>query len=209
LTRSDGLITTAPERQPHRQRPGHDGRRVRQRQRGQRAGPITRRGPIASSTNGCEREESKWRRQAVYTTVALFLSTFMVAMLKPSIFGALPTLWQIALTVLFGIGVWHLGSNIKRQLDHYTYRPVMISLMRYRKPDERYSRGAALAFIGGGYLLSLGTGMLIGALTEDFTSQLFGAPSLENLIFGVLFYPPIIVLIVDMMYQVNQRFDEW
>ncbi len=156
-----------------------------------------------------EREESRWRGQAVYTTVALFLSTFMVAMLKPSIFGALPVWWQIGLTLLFFIGVWHLGRSIKRQLDHYTYRPVMISLMRYRKPEEQFSRGAALAFIGGGYLLSLATGMLIGVLTEDFTSQIFGAPSLENLIFGVLFYPPIIVLIVDLMYQVNQRFDEW
>jgi hypothetical protein len=156
-----------------------------------------------------EREESKWRGQAVYTIVALFLSTFMVALLKPSIFDSLPLFWKITLTILFAVGIWHLGRNIKRQLDHYTYRPVMISLMRYRKPEEQFSRGAALAFIGGGYLLSLGAGMLIGALTEDFTSQLFGASSLENLIFCVLFYPPIIVLIVDMMYQVNQRFDEW
>ncbi len=156
-----------------------------------------------------EREESKWRGQAVYTTVALFLSTFMVAMIKPSIFDFdhMGLLGRLACLALFVIGVWHLGHNLKRQMDHYTYRPVMISLMRYHKPAKPFSRTAALAFIGGGYLLSLGTGTLIGTLTEDFSHVFSGSG--DNFLFSVLFYPPIVVLIVDMMYLVNQRFDEW
>lgn len=152
-----------------------------------------------------EREESKWRGQAVYTTVALFLSTFMVAMVKPSIFEPLPPVWKIALIALSGIGIWHLGWNLKRQMDHYTYRPVMISLMRYNKPAKPFSRATAWAFIAGGYLLSFGTGLLMGLLMED----VFNSKREESVLFSVLFYPPIVVLIVDMMYLVSQRFDEW
>lgn len=155
-----------------------------------------------------EREESRWRGQAVYTTVALFLSTFMVAMVKPSIFENVNLFWKIAFSTLFAIGVWHMGRSLKQQLDHYTYRPVMISLMRYRKPEERFSRGAALAFIGGGYLLSLCMGMLIGSLMEDLTRDVFGKAT-ESVLFSVLFYPPIVVLIVDLVYKFNQRIEEW
>jgi DnaJ domain len=150
-----------------------------------------------------EREETKWRGQAVYTTVALFLSTFMVAMIKPSIFEPLPGLGKFVLVALSVIGIWHLGRNLKRQMDHYTYRPVMISLMRYNKPAKPFSRSAAWAFIAGGYLVSFGMGLLMGLLAD------FNSKREESVLFGVLFYPPIVVLIVDMMYLVNQRFDEW
>jgi hypothetical protein len=155
-----------------------------------------------------EREESRWRGQAVYTIVALFLSTFMVAMLKPSLFEDLNYFWKFALFLMFALGTRHLVKNIRRQLDHYTYRPAMISLMRYVRPQQPFSRGAAWAFIGGGYLVSLFTGMLMGSLTEDFTKNIFGVPSLEEIIFSVLFYPPIVVLIVDLMYRINLKFDE-
>jgi curved DNA-binding protein CbpA len=157
-----------------------------------------------------EREETRWRGQAVYTTVALFLSTFVVAMTKPaSFFEEIHVFWKLILIGLFAAGVWHLGRNLKQQLDHYTYRPVMISLMRYKKPQKPFSRAAAWAFIAGGYLLSLSTGVLIGMLTEDFTAQVFGGESrMESLLFSVLFYPPIVVLIVDLMYRINQRMDQ-
>jgi hypothetical protein len=46
-------------------------------------------------------------------------------------------------------------------------------------------------------------------LAEDFTSSVFGRSSLVDGLFSVLFYPPIAVLIVDTMYQINLRFDEW
>lgn len=157
-----------------------------------------------------EREETRWRGQAVYTTVALFISTFVVAMMKPAVFfEEVGMFWKLVLIMMFGAGVWHLGISLKRQLDHYTYRPVMISLMRYKKPQKRFSRSAAWAFIGGGYLLSLSTGILIGMMMENFTAQVFGGESrMESLIFSVLFYPPIVVLIVDLMYRVNQRLDQ-
>jgi len=80
--------------------------------------------------------------------------------------------------------------------------------MRYTKPKKPFRRGVAWAFVLGGYLLSLGTGLLIGMMTEDFTHQFFGSTGIDGL-FSVFFYPPIAVLIVDSMYMVNLRFEEW
>ncbi len=156
-----------------------------------------------------EREEARARGQAVYTTVTLFLSTFMVAMLKPSILGISNPYLRAVLILLFAISVWHLFTSLKHHFDRYTYRASVVSITRPLRPDKPFKRSVAWTFVIGGYMLSLGTGMLLGMLTEDFTSQFFGQTHLLDLFFAVFFYPPIAVLIVDMMYLVNLRLDEW
>lgn len=155
-----------------------------------------------------EREETRMRGKAVYTTVTLFISTFMVAMTKPSIFETTSVFWRIALLALFGVGVWHLVTSLKKHFDHYTYKPGRISITRQSKQNKQFKRSVAWAFVIGGYLLSLGTGMLIGMLTEDFSTQFFGENTLMDAFIAVLFYPPIAVLIVDMMYLINLHFEE-
>jgi hypothetical protein len=157
-----------------------------------------------------ERQESRARGRAAFTAVALFLSTFVVAMFKPAIFETANLYWRFLLVLLFIFGIWHLFTSLKRHFDYYTYhRPSVISVTHYIKPVKPFSRGVAVAFVGGGYLFSLTTGLLIGLLAEDFTSSVFGRSSLVDGLFSVLFYPPIAVLIVDTMYQINLRFDEW
>jgi hypothetical protein len=155
-----------------------------------------------------ERVETRARGKAVYTTVTLFISTFMVAMTKPSIFEITSPFWRVALVILFGVGVWHLFNSLKEHFDHYTYRPGRISITRPQRSRKPFKRSMAWAFVIGGYLLSLGTGMLIGMLTEDFSSQFFGNRTTTDALFGVLFYPPIAVLIVDMMYLINLHFED-
>jgi curved DNA-binding protein CbpA len=155
-----------------------------------------------------ERVETRARGKAVYTTVTLFISTFMVAMTKPSIFEITSPFWRGALIVLFAIGVWHLFNSLKEHFDHYTYKPGRISITRTYKSKKPFKRSMAWAFIIGGYLLSLGTGMLIGMLTEDFSSQIFGSSTITDALFAVLFYPPIAVLIVDTMYLINLHFED-
>ena len=157
-----------------------------------------------------EREESRARGHAAFTIVPLFLSTFMVAMLKPAVFETSNLFWRFVLVLLFLLGVWHLFRSLKRHFDRYTYRPAMPSVTREaRAPKKPFKRSVAWTFIFGGYLLSLGTGMLIGMLTEDFTTRLFGNTTLMDGLVSVFFYPPIAVLIVDAMYLVNLRLEEW
>jgi hypothetical protein len=154
-----------------------------------------------------ERVETRARGKAVYTTVTLFVSTFIVAM-NPRFFTTTSVGWRIALLILFGIGVRHLFSSLREHFDHYTYRPGRISVTRtHRKSDKHFKRSIAWAFIVCGYLLSLGTGILIGMLTEDISAQ-FGDSLVADAIFVGLFYPPIAVLIVDMMYLINLRFED-
>jgi len=158
-----------------------------------------------------EREESRARGKAVYTTVTLFLSTFMVAMIRPSIFETSNVFWRAALVLLFAIGVWHLFASLKQHFDHYTYRPTPPSVTRSTQVKKPFRRGVAWAFVIGGYAMSITVGMLLGTLTDDFANHLFGAATTNSIdaFFSVFFYPPIAVLIVDTMYSVNQRLDAW
>lgn len=156
-----------------------------------------------------DREESRARGKAVYTTVTLFLSTFIVAMMKPSIFESSPPVWRGALLLVFGISIWHLYRSLREHLEHYSYRPERLSsVTRIAKSDKPFKRSVAWGFIIGGYLFSLAAGMLLGRLTENFSMHLFGPTSVVEALFGVFFYPPIVVLTVDLLYLLSMRIDD-
>lgn len=154
-----------------------------------------------------ERQETRARGKAVYTTVTLFISTFMMAMTKLPLFEKANLFWRITLVVLFGVGVWHLFTSLKEHFDRYTYRPSRLTGKRASKSSKPFKRSVAWAFVIFGYLLSLAAGMLIGMLTE-FSGRQSDAFTLSDSFFAVLFYPPIAVLIVDMVYRLNLHFED-
>jgi DnaJ domain len=156
-----------------------------------------------------ERAETKARGHAVFTTVTLFISTFAVAMFKPGIVETANPFWYIVLILLFAGSIFHLALTLKRHFDYYTYRQEMTSVIRSSKQKKPFTRKFAAGFIVGGYLGSLLLGFLLGLLAEDFTHQLMGETTLLDGFFSALFYPPIAVLIVDTMYVVNLRLEEW
>ena len=155
-----------------------------------------------------ERLESRARGKAVYTAVTLFLSTFVVALMKPSLFESSTPFWRLTLLALFGLGIWHLFRSLSEHFDHYTYRSPYLSVTRQTRSEKPFKRSVAWAFVIGGYLFSLSTGMLLGVLTEDISKKLFGPTSAVDALFGVFFYPPIVVLIVDLMYRLNLHFED-
>ncbi|MGE0128321.1 MAG: J domain-containing protein [Blastocatellales bacterium] len=155
-----------------------------------------------------EREETRARGKAVYTTVTLFVSTFIVAM-NPGLFEPTGVFWTIALLLFFAIGVRHLYTSLKEHFDHYTYRPPRISVTRpTRRSNKRFKRSVAWGFVIIGYLLSVGAGVLIGLLTQSFSSRLLGDTDIGDALLYALVYPPIAVLIVDTMYRINLRFED-
>lgn len=156
-----------------------------------------------------ERAETKARGHAVFTTVTLFLSTFAVAMFKPGIVETTNPFWYIVLILLFAGSIFHLALTLKRHFDHYTYRQEMMSVLKSSRQKKPFTRKFAAWFVVGGYLASLALGFLIGLLAEDFTHTLMGETTFLDGIFSALFYPPIAVLIVDTMYVVNLRLEEW
>lgn len=157
-----------------------------------------------------ERRETLARTQAVFTTVALFLSTFFVSVLKPRF-------WQISngyvgraiILTLFVIGVWHLASRLRQYFERYTYRPKTLqdSIIREEeKPDKPFTRFTAYTFLIIGYAVSVGAGLFVGYHTNYIVSDLAFFYD-NNIRPDLLFYPPIAVLIVDTMHTVASKID--
>lgn len=171
-----------------------------------------------------DRQESRERQRAVFTTVSLFLSTFFVAMIKPHLWETFNPFGRAIVLTLFVLGVWHLATRLREYLAHYTYRPKSIqdSIMRdEEKPEQPFTRFSAYAFLLAGYALSIGVGLIIGWQSQQFFSgfaMLFRHldaahsnviiySSTMLLIPDLVVYPPIAVLIVDSMQALTARMD--
>ncbi|MEJ7615747.1 MAG: J domain-containing protein [Pyrinomonadaceae bacterium] len=157
-----------------------------------------------------ERIETFARTQAVFTTVTLFLSTFMVALLKPRFWQSFDSFWGRTIVVtLFLIGLWHLAIRLRDCFDRYTYQPKFIqdSIMRGEEPTGKpFTRLTAYAFLVFGYVTSIAIGLYMGGHVHYVVQDMafFFDQSLRP---DLLFYPPIAVLIVDTMHSVASRID--
>jgi hypothetical protein len=170
-----------------------------------------------------DRQESRERQRAVFTTVSLFLSTFFVALIRPHLWETFDYAGRAIVFTLFAIGVWHLATRLREYFAHYTYRPKSIqdSIMRDEdKPEQPYTRVSAYTFLLVGYVLSIGVGLVIGWRAQGFmngltmlmphgsapTNMLFYSSTIL-LIPDLVVYPPIAVLIVDSMQALTARMD--
>jgi len=157
-----------------------------------------------------ERRENQALSQAVFTTVTLFLSTFIVAMLKPRFWYTFNYTGRAVMVTLFLIGLWHLATRLRACFERYTYqpKPFQESIIHGEEKSEKpFTRFAASTFLVVGYLASLAAGLFVGEhmyyiILSDM--PLFFDPQIRP---DLLFYPPIAVLIVDMMHTVASKID--
>jgi len=172
-----------------------------------------------------DRQETRERQRAVFTTVSLFLSTFFVAMIRPTFWSSFNYAGRAIVLTLFVIGVWHLTTRLREYFQHYTYRPKSIQdsiMTEDEKPEQPYTRFSAYTFLLVGYAISVGGGIIIGWHAQEFfdgLSMLFrhrGELGQSNMLFSLstillipdlVIYPPIAVLIVDTMHAVTSRMD--
>ncbi|MGI9166605.1 MAG: J domain-containing protein [Pyrinomonadaceae bacterium] len=165
-----------------------------------------------------DRRENRERQRAVFTTVSLFFSTFIVALMRPQLWQVFDYAGRAVVLTLFVIGVWHLGTRLREYLKHYTYtpKPIQYTIMREdEKPEQPFTRFSAYTFLLVGYALSIGVGLFIGWQTQDFFNDLTilfrhrvdMAHSDILLVPDLVIYPPIAVLIVDSMHALGSRFD--
>jgi curved DNA-binding protein CbpA len=169
-----------------------------------------------------DRRENLQRQRAVFTTVSLFLSTFFVAMIKPPLWQSFDVIGRAILLALFVAGLWHLVKRLVEHVRHYTYIPDArhYSITQEEKPEQPFTRFSAFAFLIGGYAISLGLGLLIGWYAQDFFADLTmlfrhhaataGTPGFSPtllIVSGLVFYPPIAVLIIDSLHAVASRID--
>ncbi len=170
-----------------------------------------------------DRRENMVRQRAVFTTVSLFLSTFFIAMIKPPLWQSFDVVGRAILVTLFAAGLWHLISRLREYFQHYTYKPETIhySITQDEEAESKpFTRLSAYAFLVGGYMLSVGVGLLIGWKAQDFFSDLtllfrhhVSATGVSTfspdvlVLVDLVFYPPIAVLIIDSLHAVASRID--
>lgn len=153
-----------------------------------------------------ERKETFARTQAVFTTVTLFLSTFMVAMFKPRFWPNFDIMGRAILVTLFLIGLWHLVARLRASFERYTYRPGATKNNDKDAEEKAFTRTAASAFLVVGYIVSVVAGLFVGEHMYYILSDL--AHFFDQRVRpDLLFYPPIAVLIIDTMHTVASKID--
>lgn len=155
-----------------------------------------------------DRRANSERSQAVFTTVTLFFSTFIVAMLKPK-FWQIGFIGRTVVITLFIVGLWHLASRLREYFERYTYKPKQIhfSIMTEdEKPEKPFTRFSAYVFLVVGYVVSIGAGLFAAEQLQYMMNDLTFIFD-QNVRPDLIFYPPIAVLIVDTMHTFASKID--
>ncbi|HXF42954.1 MAG TPA: J domain-containing protein [Pyrinomonadaceae bacterium] len=156
-----------------------------------------------------ERRESLALQQVIFPTVALFVSCFAVGILRPQFFEASPVFLKILLVTFFLVGVIHLLRRVRFGLDEFTYdwEEIHESIFEdIAEPKKHLSRPTAAAALVIGTLLSLGAGLLLGSYL-DFKSVISPNLFAHGIKFDLILYPPIFVLLVDLIHGFASRSD--
>ena len=153
-----------------------------------------------------ERRESMALQRIIFPMVALFLSTLVVAIFKPQIFVKLGIPGVIVLGTLFIVGLIHLIGRIREAMERYAYRSDEIhdSIIEAESGGvKHYSRFLAGTLLVVGVVVSFAAGLLIGNYAD------FGAIPKPPLFWfsnpEFILYPPIFVLLVDLMHSIVLR----
>ena len=156
-----------------------------------------------------ERRESLALQRVIFPTVALFLSTLFVALFKPDFWANSPFVGKIIFFALFVVGVLHLYRRLRDAFERYTYNPNLHDsiLDEVEKESKPYSRLTAAAFLTVGVAVSFGVGLLTGDFIDLYIAPSLPSHSAPLLRFDLLFYPPVVVLCVDLMHSFSLRFE--
>lgn len=156
-----------------------------------------------------ERRESLALQKVIFPLVALFVSCLVVAIFKPQIFENSAVIGKIILVSLFVAGVIHLWGRIKDGLDRFTYGDAEVHesiLDDGERKVKPFSRVFAAGFLVLGVSLSFGIGLFIGNFFQVFPGSMPAMFS-SSLKPEFVFYPPIFVLLVDLMHSFASRVD--
>lgn len=158
-----------------------------------------------------ERRETAALQKVIFPTVALFLSTCFVAIFKPVFWTESRPIGRIVLLSLFIAGVLHLVSRLRSGFEKYTYNRENIhdSILEEKEQPARkpYTRFAAASFLLIGICLSLIIGLVIGHYFETVIAGTMSPLFSKTLRLEFVFYPPIAVLLVDVMHAFISKFE--
>ena len=157
-----------------------------------------------------ERRETIALQKVIFPTVALFLSTCFVGIFKPMFWTNMQIIGKIIMFSLFAAGLIHLIGRLRSGFERYTYRDENIhdSILDDNEPATKpYSRIKAISFLIVGVGISLGIGLLVGNYLEFLIGSSMPKMFSHSLRPEFIFYPPIVVLLVDVMHEFISRFE--
>lgn len=156
-----------------------------------------------------ERREAIQLQKIIFPLVALFVSTFIVAVFRPNLFSNSAVIGKIILVSLFAAGIIHLAGRLREAFQKYTYpENIHDTILEQNAPETRpYSRILAIGFVAGGLLLSLAAGWLVGNFFSTMIQASMASVASETVSPEIVFYPPIVVLFVDLMHLIVSKFE--
>ena len=153
-----------------------------------------------------EREEARALRQAVFPIVAFLFAAFFVPLVRPHFWRSSGWIGRTVILILLCTGVWHTLSKIWTAVKLHTDDDRIVA-----KDDQvhanRWSRRQAILLIA---FSAIGCGLLGTLIGMSFSDSLLSAmpmffePSIRP---ELLFYPWIMVLLLDAGHALSQRID--
>lgn len=156
-----------------------------------------------------ERREALALQKIIFPMVALFVSTFAVAVFRPSFFTKSGMVGKIIMFSLFVAGLIHLFGRLREAFERYTYTDEIHDSIFEKSESENkpYSRFTAISFIVTGIFLSLGLGWIIGDYFSFIIHSSMPLTYSAQLKPELIFYPPIVVLLVDIMHTIVSKYE--
>ena len=157
-----------------------------------------------------ERRESVALQRFLFPLVALFVSLLFVGVVRPNLFlSDFASEWtlaliRIAIVALFAVGLLHLVGRMREALERFGYDDQVIHesvLDEKALPERHWSRYTLLSIIFFGTAACLGIGYAVGFgfhLTSSYGYLFADGPTID-----VILYPPIFVLLVDLVHRVT------
>jgi len=153
-----------------------------------------------------EREEARALRQAVFPVVAFLFAMFFVPLVRPHFWLSSGWIGRTVILVLVSIGVWHTVSKIWGGIKLYTDDGPTVATDDPMLA-KRWSRRQAILLI---LLAAIGCGLLGTLIGMSFSESLLSAMPMffdPSIRLELLFYPWIMVLLIDAVLSLSQRLD--
>lgn len=166
---------------------------------------------IVDEMINADRRETLALQKVLFPTVGLFVSTFAVAIFRPNLWSNSEMFGKIVILTLFVIGILRVYQILREGFQRFTYSHNDLHNSVFEeetKIDKPYSRFSAIAFLIIGLIISVSLGILIGNYMGIFISVMMSKLSSPTLKPDLVFYPPIIALLVDIMRSIVTKFED-
>jgi len=158
-----------------------------------------------------ERRESMALQRVIFPIVSLFVSTVFVTIFRPLFWTNSNAIGKFILLFLFVAGSIHFIKRIYDGFERFTYTPIDVhETIIYELEEEEtrpYSRAQAIVFLLVGFTLSITIGLVIGNFLEYMNKAMMPGVYSSTIHPEFIFYPPIVVLLVDGMHAFFARFE--